>query len=135
MGSSRATTCGRPRSRARRNSNANSSRPGTTGKYVRRPRRRLPASGTSRSISPGITQRFLPECLKNGRLYGFELRDSPRFHVFQLEGEARDVDAVAHRIALVGGVGLLQEIGHVVKNAVVGERQVLAQDVVLLVPL
>ena len=57
------------------------------------------------------------------------------FHALQLHGETRDIDAVADGVALVGGVRLLQEIGDVIQDLLVAERQVLLQDRVLLVAL
>src|SRR5450759_3513568 len=70
-GSSRATTSGRSRRMAARTSMANSRRPGTTGKYLKRPRVRLPGSGIGRSISPGIAYSFLSLHLDDGDLQGF----------------------------------------------------------------
>jgi len=51
----------------------------------------------------------------------------------QLDGETADVDAVANRESLVGGVGQLQKIRHVIQDAFFGEGKVLFQNVVLLV--
>ena len=53
----------------------------------------------------------------------------------ELDREARDVDAVAGGISLIGRVGLLEKIGDVRQNAIFGEGQILLQDVVLLVAL
>ena len=65
---------------------------------------------------------------------------APRFRacaavarLFSLMAKRRHVDAVAHGVALVGGVRQLQKIGHVIQDAFFGEGQVLLQNVVLLV--
>src|SRR5262249_10875266 len=134
-GSSTAITAGRRRRIACRSSMANSRRPGTTGKYVKRPRRRLAKSGSGGSDAPGIPQRLLPEHLHHGDLEGLGFVSPLRGQALQLDGESRDVDAVPHGVALVGSVGHLEEIGDVVENALLGEGQVLAKDVQLLVPL
>ena len=55
--------------------------------------------------------------------------------LLELHREAGDVDAVADRVALVGGVGLLQEIGDVVEDLLFAEGQVLFEDGVLFVAL
>ena len=55
--------------------------------------------------------------------------------LFSLMAKRADVDAVAHGVALVGGVRLLQKIGHVSQDALLGERQVLFQDLILFVAL
>ena len=52
----------------------------------------------------------------------------------QLHGEARDVDAVARGVALVGGVRLLEKIGDVVQNMFVAEGQIFVQDREFFVP-
>lgn len=51
----------------------------------------------------------------------------------QLDGITGDVDAVADAVALIGGVGLLKEIGDVLQDAVLGEGQVLFEDLEFLV--
>ncbi len=53
----------------------------------------------------------------------------------QLDGEAGHVDAVAHGVALVGRVRQLQEIRDVGQDALLGEGQILLQDVILFVAL
>jgi len=53
----------------------------------------------------------------------------------QLGREARDVDAVAHGVALVGRVRLLEKVGDVLQKALLAEGQILAQNLVLLVAL
>src|SRR5579871_4525268 len=116
-----------------RTSMANSSRPGTTGKYVKRPRFRLPASGSRRSISPDIAQRFLSQHLNDGDFQGLGLVGPLRGQALQLDGETGYVDAVANRVSLVGGVRHLQEIGHVSQNSLLGERKILFENVVLFV--
>src|SRR4051812_20686482 len=104
-GSSTATTSGRSRKIAWRTSIANSRRPGTTGKYVKRPRLRLPGSGSGRSISPGIAQRFLSQDLHHRDLERLFLVGALGGQAFQLDRIPRDIDAVARGVALVGGMG------------------------------
>src|SRR5947209_5483318 len=116
-GNSTATTSGRSRRIAWRTSIANSSRPGATGKYVKRPRFRLPGSGSGRSISPGIAQRFLSQDLHHRDLERLLLVSPLRGEAFQLDGVSRDVDAVARRVALVGRVRHLQKVRDVLKNS------------------
>src|ERR1017187_3186984 len=99
-GSSTATTSGRSRRMAARTSRANSRRPGTTGKYVNRPRERLPGSGIGRPISPGIAESFLSQHLDDGDLQAFGVVGAVRGQALQLDGVAGDIDAVAHRVAL-----------------------------------
>src|SRR5690348_6120408 len=101
-------TPGRSASSAWRSSNANSRRPGTTGKYVKRPLRRLPGSGIGWSISSGIPQRFLPEYFHDGGFECFVVVGLLRGQALQLDGEAGYVDAVAHGVALVGCMRHLQ---------------------------
>src|SRR5437762_4560865 len=128
-------TCGLSRKIARRTSMANSSFPGTTGKYVNRPRCRLPGSGNDGSRSSGITQRFFAERLHDGRFERRRLMAAVGGQAFQLNGETPDIDAVTHSVALVGGVSLLQKFGHVSEDAVLGERQIFLEDLVLFVAL
>src|SRR5690348_15243918 len=116
-------TCGLSRRIARRTSTANSSFPGTTGKYENRPRFRLPGSGNDGSRSSGIAQRFFAERFHDRRFERRRFMAAVGGQAFQLNGETPDVDAVAHGIALVGGVRLLQKFGHVSEYAVLGERQ------------
>src|SRR5258706_3325515 len=111
-------TCGFSRRIARRTWTANSSFPGTTGKYVNRPRVRLPGSGSDGSRSSGIAQRFFAERFHDGGLERRRLMAAVGGQAFQLNGETPDIDAVAHGVALVGGVRLLQKFGHVSENAV-----------------
>src|SRR5579862_514642 len=118
-----------------RTSIANSSLPGTTGKYVKRPRSKLAASGNGRSISPDMTQRFFPQSVQDRRLERLVLVATLGRERAQLDRKAANVDAVAHRVALVGGVSLLQEIGDVIQNAVLGERQIFLEDLEFLIAL
>src|ERR1041384_4715382 len=127
-GSSTATTWGRLRRIACRTSIANSSRPGTTGKYVNRPRCRLPGSGNGRPVSPGIAQGFLSQHLdhRNFKRLGFVCPLGGQ--ALHLDREARDVDAVTHGVALVRSVRHLEEIGDVIQDSFLGEGQVLPKD-------
>src|ERR1041384_5890274 len=110
-GNSTATTFGRARKIAARTSIANSRRPGTTGKYVKRPRCRLPGSGDGRPVSPCIAQGFLSQHLDR-RGFMRPLRGQ----ALQLDGEAGNVDAVARRVTFVGSVRHLEEIGDVIED-------------------
>src|ERR1035441_5922093 len=101
---------------ARRTSIENSSRPGATGKYWKRPRWRLPASGSRRSLSWDIAQRFLSQHLHHRDLKRRRLVRPFGGQALELDGEPRHVDAVARRKPLVGGVGRLQEIRHVLQE-------------------
>src|SRR5271169_5249143 len=65
--------------------------PGATGKYVKRPRWRLPASGIERSVSSGIAQRFLSQHLHDGQLQGLVLMRPLGGQALQLNGEAGHV--------------------------------------------
>src|SRR5436309_12053971 len=114
---------------------ANSRRPGATGKYVKRPRLRLPGSGSGRSISPGIPQRFLSQDLHHRDLERLLFVRPLRREAFQLNGITRDVDAVARRVALVGGVRHLEKIGDVLQDSLLREREVLLQNLVLFLAL
>src|ERR1051325_4326455 len=114
-GNSTATTSGRSRRIAWRTSTANSRRPGATGKYVKRPRFRLPGSGSGRSISPGIAQRFLSQDLHHGDLERLLLVSPLGGKAFQLDGVSSDVDAVARGVPLVGSMRHLEKIGHVLQ--------------------
>ena len=78
-----------------------------------------------RSISPGIAQGFLSQHLDDGDFERLGLVGPLGGQALQLDGEAGHVDAVAHGVALVGGVRHLQEIRHVVQDALFGEGQVL----------
>src|SRR5438128_5475068 len=106
-----AMTCGLSRKIARRTSMANSSFPGTTGKYVNRPRFRLPGSGNDGSRSSGIAQRFFAERFHDGRLERRRLMAAVGGQTLQFNGETPDIYTVAHGVALVGGVSLLQKFG------------------------
>src|ERR1700744_2523561 len=93
LGGSSATTWGRSRRSARRTSSANSRRPGTTGKYVNRPRRRLPASGVGVTFSSDIAPRLFSQHLgkrefERSRFVGAFCRET-----LQLDSEPRHVDA------------------------------------------
>src|SRR5260221_714378 len=115
-GSSIAITCGRSRKIARRTSTANSSRPGTTRKNVKRPRCKLPKSGRENAGSFDISQGLFAQRFDDG---GFERRRLMILlgrKALQLDGEPPDVDAVAHGVALVGGMRLLQKIGDVLEH-------------------
>src|SRR4051812_44086001 len=105
-GSSIATTLGRSRRRARRSSIANSMRPGRTGKYRMSPRVRLAGSDAA-----GITASLIAERLLNRELECVLVTDGA--FLAELHREPRDVDAVAYRVALVGRMGLLEEIDDV----------------------
>src|SRR4051812_44006415 len=97
-GSSTAITWGRKRRIAARTSIANSSLPGATGKYVKRPRDKPPASakgsGIGGSISADITQSFLSEHLYNRDLQGLGFVRALRREAFQLDRVTRHIDAV-----------------------------------------
>src|SRR6185437_16821491 len=110
-------------------------RPGTTGRYVNRPRWRLPKSGSARSISPDIAQGFFSQNLDNRNLQGMCLVGSLRRQALQLEREARHVDAVARRVAFIGSVRHLKKIRDIGEDALLGKRQVLLEDLILLVAL
>jgi hypothetical protein len=56
-------------------------------------------------------------------------------HAGQLDRIASNVDSVPRGIALVGGVRPLQEVGHVIQNAVFSEGQVFLENLVLFVVL
>src|SRR6267378_3182630 len=128
---------GRSRRINRRSSRLNSARPGITGKYVKFPRRRLPGSSRKTSGVRDIAQSLLTQRLENGGPQPEPIltRARPVFHALELHGKARDVDAVADRVAFVGGVSLLQEIGDVVENVLFAEGQVLFQNRVFFVAL
>src|ERR1700694_2273293 len=100
-GSSIANTCGRSRNIARLTSTANSSLPGTTGKYVNRPRFRFPKSGRNDPGSSGIAEGFFAEDLDHRgfqrvRFVARMCRKAP-----QLDSVTADVNAVANRIPLI----------------------------------
>src|SRR5579884_880686 len=134
-GSSTATTAGRSRRILCRTSMANSIRPGTTGRYVRLPRQRLPASFAGWSADGYIAQCFFAQRFDYRRAQ-HEPQIAPAVvGAQQLGGKARDVDAVAHRVALLAGMRLLQKIGDVVQDLLVAEGQVFLENRVLLVPL
>src|SRR5438270_13962651 len=114
---------------------ANSTFPGTTGKYVNRPRFRLPGSGSGRSISAGISQSFFPQHLDQGNLQGLSFMRPLCRQTLQLDGKPRNVDAVANGVPLVGGVGHLQEVGDVRENSLLREWEVFLEDMKLLVTL
>src|SRR5579872_278696 len=101
---------------------------------MKRPRCRLPGSGIGRSASPGIAQGFLSENLDNGGFQRLGFVSALGCQAFQLDGKARHINAVADGVALVSGMGQLQEVSYVVENPLLSERQVLPQDVELFVP-
>ena len=55
--------------------------------------------------------------------------------VLQLHREARDVDAVAHGVALVRAVRFLEKIGDVLEDLFLTERQIFLEDLIFLVAL
>src|SRR5204863_3222633 len=100
-----------------------------------RPRLRLPGSGSRRSVSPGITQSFFSQNLNDRDFERLRLVGSLGGETLQLDGETRNIDAVAHGVALVGRVRHLEEIRDVIQDALFGEGKILLQDVELLVAL
>ncbi|SPF55901.1 hypothetical protein SBA4_7550003 [Candidatus Sulfopaludibacter sp. SbA4] len=107
---------------------------------MKRPRFRLPKSGSgpkSGSVPPsgigpvssGIAQGFLSQHLNDGDFESLRLVRPLGGQALQLDGVAGHVDAVPHGVAFVGGVRQLEEIRHVVQDALFGERKILLQDV------
>src|SRR5207249_3181199 len=94
------------------------------------PRSRLPASSAM-----GIAQGFLAHDLEHGGLEGLPLVRWVGGETGELDGEASDVDSIPRRVALVGGVRALEEIGDVIQNVILGERQILLENLVLFVAL
>src|SRR5262245_37812693 len=87
------------------------------------------------SAASGIAQSFLAQRFDDRRLERLRLVFRLGGEAGQLYGKSADVDAVADSVALVGAVSALQKLGDVIQNPVLGEWQILAQDVVLLVAL
>src|SRR5688572_26201265 len=120
IGSSTATTSGCSRRSACRIATANSSRPGSTGKYFRF------SMESSRSHRPRVAHRLVAKHLLNRVAQRLGARPFARGD--QLRSEARKIDAVADGVALVGRMGHLQEVRYVLQDAVFGKRQVLFQN-------
>src|SRR5262245_4154198 len=99
-------------SRRLRSSMANSTRPGTTGKYRSRPRSSEPALiSASRDIAQGLFAQRLFDGLANRALSGAADLGA------QLHRKSGDVDSVANGITLIGGVSLLEKIGDVIQDS------------------
>src|SRR5438132_13567828 len=108
---------------------ANSTRPGTTGKYRTRPRSRPPSL---MSVSSDIAQGLFTKSLHDGDPHpvgtGAIRRSIGILHTGKFHSEARDIDPVASGEALIGGVRPLQEIGDIGQNLRITEREILAQN-------
>src|SRR5215475_6960710 len=113
---------------ARRTSMANSRRSGATGKYVKRPRRRLAASGMAGTFPADIAQRLFSQHLRQGELERAGFVRALGGQALQFDGETSDVDAVTHRVALIGGVRELQKVGDVVQDTLFGEGEILLEN-------
>src|SRR5580704_9488417 len=122
-GSSIATTAGRSARMRRRTSMANSRRPGTTGRYESWPRVRLDQSGSDPG-SPDIPQSLLAQSLDQRGFEGVLFMLDAGRQALELDRVARNVDAIANAVALIGGMRLLQEVGDVLQDAVLRERNV-----------
>src|SRR5579862_2013025 len=112
----------------RRTSAANSTRPGTTGSQVMWPRVR---SGGPEC--PDIGQCLLTENFTQRDFQSLLLVFAAGGQTAEFDGVAGDIDAVANRVSLVGGMGALEKSGDVFEDAVFSEGQVLFEDEKLLV--
>src|SRR6202451_2746267 len=100
------------------------------------PRPRLAKSSGPRDIS----QRLIPEGFENGRAHQKPLvalagKNLSVFQTLKLHHKTRDVDAIANRVGLVGGMRLLQKLSHIIEDLLFAERHVFLENRVLFVAL